>query len=243
VIDLPASGGTERELWHALLDLAERQPRAWTLIGGQMVLLHALEQGREPPRVTRDLDVLADLRARPAALPQIVATLAALDFEVELAVPGESGHRFTRGEVTIDLLAPDNLGARADMHTVGALTTVAIAGGTYALERSRSLAVRFDGRECMIPCPDLAGALVVKAAAAVADHGLGPERHLSDLAVLFSLVLDPYSLRSELGAGNAHRIAAADALDNDEHEAWLLLPPTRRLEAITARALIIATEL
>ena len=126
MIDLPALGATERELWDALLDLAERQPGGWTLVGGQMVLLRALEPGRVPPRVTRDLDVLADLRARPATLHQIVTTLSELDFEVELATPDESGHRFTRGDVTIDLLAPDNLGERADLHTVGSLTTVAI---------------------------------------------------------------------------------------------------------------------
>jgi hypothetical protein len=241
VIELPALGATERELWDALLDLAERQPGGWTLVGGQMVLLRALEQGRVPPRVTRDLDVLADLRARPAALPRIVATLSELDFEVELAAPDDSGHRFKRGDVTIDLLAPDNLGARANLHTVGSLTTVAIAGGTYALERSQPLAVRLDGREAMIPCPDLAGALVIKAAAVSSDHGLGPERHLSDLAVLFSLVADPFRLRDELGPRNARRIAAVGALDYDEHEAWRLLPQPQRLEGITARALIVAT--
>jgi hypothetical protein len=240
VIELPALGGTERELWHALLDLAERQPDNWTLIGGQMVLLHALEQGRIPPRVTRDLDVLADLRARPAALPQIVTTLCQLDFEVELAAPDQSGHRFKRGDVTIDLLAPDNLGARADLHTVGSLITIAVAGGTYALERSQPLAVRFDGRQAMIPCPDLAGALVLKAAAAGSDHALGPERHLSDLTMLFSLVADPFRLREELGPRNARRIAAVRALENDEHEAWLLLPQLQRLEGITARTLIVA---
>jgi hypothetical protein len=129
VIELPALAGTERELWRALLDLAERQPDGWTLVGGQMVLPRALEQGRVPPRVTRDLDVLADIRARPAVLPRIVTTLSELGFEVELAAPDESGHRFKRGNVTIDLLAADNLGARAILYTVGSLTTVAIAGG------------------------------------------------------------------------------------------------------------------
>ena len=97
-----------------------------------MVLLRALEQGRVPPRVTRDLDVLADLRARPAALPRIV----------------------TRSPI--------------------------------------------------------------------------------------SLVADPFRLRDELGPRNARRIAAVEALDNDEHEAWLLLPQPQRLEGITARTLIVA---
>ena len=56
-----------------------------------------------------------------------------------------------------------------------------------------------------------------------------------------SLVADPFRLRDELGPRNARRIAAVEALDNDEHEAWLLLPQPQRLEGITARTLIVAT--
>ncbi|MDX3852139.1 hypothetical protein [Streptomyces sp. AK02-01A] len=43
------------------MDLSEKVPRAWTLIGGQMVLLHGLEHGRTPPAASLDLDVLADV--------------------------------------------------------------------------------------------------------------------------------------------------------------------------------------
>jgi hypothetical protein len=60
------------------------------------------------------------------------------------------------------------------------------------------------------------------------------------LAVLFSLVADPFRLREELGSRNARRIAAVQALDDDEHEAWRLLPQPQRLGAITARTLIVA---
>lgn len=42
-IELPVLPGIEEALWLALLELAETQPDNWTLIGGQMVLLHALE--------------------------------------------------------------------------------------------------------------------------------------------------------------------------------------------------------
>jgi hypothetical protein len=96
------------------------------------VLLRAVEHGRVPPRVTRDLDVLADLRARPAALPRIVATLAALEFEVELPSPDQSGHRFKRGDVTIDLLAPDK--SRAGHHC---LERTARRGGKRDARRGR----------------------------------------------------------------------------------------------------------
>ena len=61
-IELPVLPGIEEGLWLALLELAEVQPNNWTLIGGQMVLLHALENGARLPRVSTDLDVLVNAR-------------------------------------------------------------------------------------------------------------------------------------------------------------------------------------
>ena len=42
---LPDLGDHTVELWLALLDIAEAVPVDWVLVGGQMVLLHALEHG------------------------------------------------------------------------------------------------------------------------------------------------------------------------------------------------------
>ena len=36
-----------------LLDLAETLRAPWTLVGGQMVLLHALEHGQVPPQISQ----------------------------------------------------------------------------------------------------------------------------------------------------------------------------------------------
>lgn len=48
VIDLPPLPPPIDELWHTLLDLAEHVDVPWALIGGQMVLLHAIEHGQGP---------------------------------------------------------------------------------------------------------------------------------------------------------------------------------------------------
>jgi hypothetical protein len=60
------------------------------IIGGQMVLLHALQAGREPGRVGQDLDTVIDARIRPPALPAFLATLANLGFESAGRVPTRS---------------------------------------------------------------------------------------------------------------------------------------------------------
>ena len=53
---LPDLGEPVDELWSVFLDLGERLPADWTIVGGQMVLLHALENGvggapRRPARL------------------------------------------------------------------------------------------------------------------------------------------------------------------------------------------------
>jgi hypothetical protein len=55
-IIMPPLGSPVHELWGVLLDLGEQSDVPWTLIGGQMVLLHALEHGTFPPQVSQDGD-------------------------------------------------------------------------------------------------------------------------------------------------------------------------------------------
>ncbi|WP_143104895.1 hypothetical protein [Amycolatopsis regifaucium] len=55
-------GGGDRVVWPAMFDLADRLPPPWVMIGGQMVILHGLLAGRSTPRVTKDIDLLFDIR-------------------------------------------------------------------------------------------------------------------------------------------------------------------------------------
>lgn len=67
-VELPELAGLDSDIWPALIELTQlRQPK-WTLIGGQMVLLHALEHQVPPPRVSTDLDALVNARATTHAV-------------------------------------------------------------------------------------------------------------------------------------------------------------------------------
>lgn len=90
-----------------------------TLVGGQMVLLHALEHGQVPPQVSQDGDVLTDIRAMPTALKDVVAALNGFGFALDGTGPDAIAHRYTRPSgpselpirtVTVDVLAPDGVG-------------------------------------------------------------------------------------------------------------------------------------
>ncbi len=61
MIDLSLMPHPLHDMWRAAIDLAQREPRGWTLIGAQMVALHGLERGQIPPRASVDLDALVDV--------------------------------------------------------------------------------------------------------------------------------------------------------------------------------------
>ena len=50
MIELPYFAGRADALWNALLDLGELVSSEWVLVGGQMVLLHAIEHSTRWPR-------------------------------------------------------------------------------------------------------------------------------------------------------------------------------------------------
>lgn len=236
MIVLPPLGALETELWRVLLDLREAHD-GWTLIGGQMVFLLGLEHQAVPPRISADIDVVADIRAQPPRLPRVVAWLEECGFAVGEPDPDGYAHRFTRGRVVLDLLIPDGAGERVDRSSSDSSRTVPVAGGTYALKRSRDLEVVVDGCTGQIPCPDVLGALVVKSRAARVDHRRGPERHLRDLAFLYSMVDDPIQVREELGARNRGRLRAVEFLADPTHVAWTDLGERAR-DAFAAREII-----
>ena len=121
VIELPPLPAPVDQLWHFLLDLAEQLTVPWTLIGGQMVLLHAIEHGQVPPQISQDGDVLADIRADARAITQVVAQLEALAFDLVGISADGLAHRYTRPaepkEIVVDVLAPEGLGERTDLTT------------------------------------------------------------------------------------------------------------------------------
>lgn len=172
--------------WHALMDLHERHPDGWTLVGGQMVHLHCAERDHTPTRPTDDADAVLDVRAEPHFHESFTTTLADLGFAFHTSGEGLQ-HRWVNGLAQIDVLLPDGVGERATSRPgAGGSPTLATPGGTQALRRSETVAVTVAGRAGHVRRPNLVGALVIKAAA----HSVGTDnrRHRIDFVVLATIL-------------------------------------------------------
>jgi hypothetical protein len=99
-----------------------------------------------------------------------------------------------------------------------------VPGGSQALDRTERIAVVHEGREGEVPRPTLLAGIVAKAAACGVPGD--PARHLRDLALLCSLVDDPFELAAELTATDRRGLALARSLGNDADPAWPLVPGT-----------------
>lgn len=229
VIELPALPSPVDELWHTLLDLGEQLTVPWALIGGQSVLLHAIEHGQVPPQISQDGDVIADIRAAPTALTQVVSTLERLGFELHSFSTEGLAHRYVRAAdprpVVVDVLAPEGLGPRANLTTTPPGRTIEVPAGAQALSRTERVTIAHEGRRGSIPRPTLMASIVGKAAATALA---GPERHYRDLALLCSLVADPFDMQDQMNRKDRQRMRLAKRLLGDAHPAWALLPPELR---------------
>ena len=205
-------------LWEALIELDRRRPPAWTLIGAQMVALHGLGQGRTPPRSSLDADVLVDIRLVQDGTERFAEMLITAGFEFEGMNLEGIGHRYRRGGARIDVLAPDGVGGRANVKTSPPARTVRVPGGSQALRRSRPVDVALRETRGKIPCPDLLGAILVKARAVEVDDV--PESQLVDLAFLLGLVRDPRALAADLARGERGWLKRRKDLLDRNHSAW-----------------------
>lgn len=207
------------ELWEALLELAEEHPEGWTLIGAQMVFLHALEHGADPPRYSADLDVVVDVRILQSGVRLIAETLTRLGYEFTGANVADIGHRFVRGSVSIDLLAPDGVGIRTDIMTLAGARTVKVPAGTQGLQRSEPVEIRIGQRRGTVPRPNLLGAILLKSRAVEVDDV--PESQRRELCFLLSLVADPVATAHDLRGKQRSWLRRREELLDPSHPAWI----------------------
>ncbi|UMP05798.1 nucleotidyltransferase family protein [Amycolatopsis sp. EV170708-02-1] len=211
-----------------MFDLADRLPTPWVMIGGQMVILHGLLADRSIPRVTKDIDLLFDVRFTLDAFPRAHEVLKKLGYEVDGISADGKAHRYLHPAtgMMVDLLAPDKLGARAAPKLrTPAGRIVSIPGGKTALDDARPLTATYGGRTSTLYLPGLAAALVVKVKALI-DEPPKPgmsSRHVSDIAFLASLVEDPDGLFPGDPPATPRFGCSVDPLDDPLHPAWLAL--------------------
>lgn len=192
MIDIPELGDDHHEAWTLLMELTADAPAPWTLIGAHMVLLHLWSHGSDIQRATQDADILVDIRAVADGTEAISRTLVERGLELAPVSPGGIGHRFVRGGVQIDVLAPDGTGSRANVTTIRPNRTVRVPGGIAALNRTLAHPVRSRGISGKVYAPDLLGALVVTVRAIAVDDA--PRDKRRDATLLLSVVDDPAPL-------------------------------------------------
>jgi hypothetical protein len=116
--------------------------------------------------------------------------------------------RWRRGELVLDLLAPEGL--RADPLVAGHIGTVQITGGTQALARTETVEVVIDGHTVPIRRPTLSGALLIKARA-IRVHA-DPDAQRADLVLLLSLIEDPSDTVGQLQPTERRWLQACEAV-------------------------------
>lgn len=213
---LPPMTPAQAEAWSGLLDLAERHPTGWTLVGGQMVQLHCVERAVVPVRPTDDVDAVLDVRAEPGVLRTFTSALA----DVGFVSAGESWqghqHKWRRGVGEIDVLIPRHLGEKASgRRGVSGGTTIETPGAQQALDRTEAVEVALGGRRGVIRRPNLLGALVAKAAAHSVILDRVRTRHLVDFAVLTTLLRPSDHVDQAGRRDREHLVAALAALAAD----------------------------
>jgi hypothetical protein len=239
MIELPDFAGHADALWSALLDLGETVSAEWVLVGGQMVLLHAIEHGAAWPRVSMDLDVIVNARVA-TSVRGFVSEIEALGFVLDGMSPELLAHRYRRGDASIDVLAPEGLGERTDLTTTPPGHTLQVPGGTQALQRAERIAYSYKGRTGLIPRPSLLGAIVGKACAVDVDDV--PMNQEIDFALLLSLVPDPFVLKAQLTAKDRQRLSARRPMVDPGHRTWASFTPGEGTAARTALRILLSVD-
>lgn len=222
-MDLGQVSLPDDRLWPTMLNLSRvLEERAWALIGGQMVALHGLALGRTPVRFSSDLDVIANLVLRPSSLTTCATHVRSLGFIPAPTSDGKRLHRFTQDNLVIDIVAPDHPPRHLLPLRIAGKDAIEIDGGWRALQSTGVMPVMFGSAHGQIPMPDLGGALVIKARAAVADSR-DPQRHLFDLAFLLSLVENPRQLRERLSTRDRSHLRRLGLGDDTRQAPWVVL--------------------
>jgi predicted nucleotidyltransferase len=211
-IRLPRLEGPELEAWNLIFELYRAHPTGWAVVGAQMVILHSAAHDVTRPVRTGDTDVLVDIRA--INLADISTWLIHKGFDLDdISVDG-IGHRFVRGGVKLDLLSIDHT-REASRTTVPPARTVEVPGGRQAIGRTVEAHLHIDEVEGLVPVPDWAGAVLLKARAAVSI----PEerdKHARDLALLLGLPVDLTKENAKLSTAERRRIREASSLLTDD---------------------------
>jgi predicted nucleotidyltransferase len=213
----------------------------WALVGGLMVLVLAYEHNTHSWRAsqTKDADIVVDVVADPAVLELATRTLQSQGFTLDRSIGSGidvSRCTFSSYKSQIDVLCPSD--ATPEMlDTNDGLRSVAIPGGRRALRSAStvSLYIADDYTDVKVRVPSVAGAIMVKIAAALDPRTSDGERHIQDVAFLLSLPFDLSDVINDLEPGDYGQLKAiGPQLTDPRHPAWEQCPPESRDRSLAA---------
>jgi len=250
IIEVPSPAGGWGAPWPNVAEIEAVLPHdKWTLVGGLMTQLHAINAGIGVVRPTNDVDIVLHVETTRRVASEAASALESLGYELAPPLDPRAGtaHRFRRGAATVDLvnsagdvvdvLVADHAAPRA-RQTLRGRDMVGIEGGTQALRRTINARLQIrDGSTTTVSVPNSLGALILKAAAYQTDTR-DRERHLQDAAVLLCCVEDPYTEREQFAGSDRQRLAALRRALPDNAREWNLLNADQRRNAQAALRLL-----
>jgi hypothetical protein len=208
IINIDPTTEEARLLWTKALELAELFGDAtdWTLIGGLMVQLHAIEHDLDS-RLTSDIDLLGDSRRRPSTTQRIAEILESRGGI--MAEPPRSnrdlGYQFEIDGEIVEVLGTEGIG-ESGPKTIGDFRTFQVPGGTQALRRTEVVNISLDGKPAIdMRRPNLLGAILIKARVVSKRRRTKFESDRQDLILLLSLAEDPRGLAESGGLRRTER--------------------------------------
>jgi len=204
---------------------------SWLLIGGLMTQAHAHLAGIES-RATTDIDLLIDVMTSNANVNSVIDGLKSIGYSPQQpGLRGSAFHRMIKETLVVDVLVAEHLPSRKKLAAkVNRWPIMEAPSGAQALERKKTIILRYKDIERRILIPDALGALVLKAAAFATDNR-GKNRHLTDVALLASLIIDHATEIERLQGSDKKRLrSVAAALADTNHFAWLGLPEIQRIK-------------
>ena len=228
MVEVPEYGDQFHRIWDELIRLAAEATVPWTLIGSQMVHMRGWMAGASRPSLSIEADVLANSVRVMTATEQLSEQLVSSGYELTENGALGTGIRFRRGDVEIDVLAPEKISER-NRRTRAPFRTVAVPGGRQALNRTIRVEVQTRGTSGEVPVPTLLGAILIKARAiGVANR---PESQREDFAFLLSLIQDlatAEKYKEELEGGQRGWLLEHSEIGNPDHPCWRRVPNANR---------------
>ncbi len=236
-VHLTSVVGIDTTLWALILEIGGQLATAdWLLVGVQMVALHGVIAGRQPVRTTEDIDMVANVLARRHAIGACVDAIESAGLTASPSISGDRLHRFERHGTRVDLVVADHL-PKGLRPKIKGRTAVSIVGAQRAIDRAHIVAVVLGDQRAIVPLPDILGAIVLKARAAVADSR-DPSRHISDIAFLCSCPDNPIALAATIDAKERRYLNKVHLPIDTRAAPWVFLDPADRWKALEAWRLL-----